>query len=180
MNHTAANNTTPSSTGGGAPATTPSDASDEKRPARTHRSSTDEAHPPSAGPKTPAQPVAPVKPAPIKASTAKAILTTPIKASPATGTRKTASPPISSLLCRLFIAVSHSTPNNSSPSSGSGVSNHVLTPTTPQVNGALGKPKPLGKTFSFQTNSNRVCNKFRLFLLFSLLGGDGRCAGQFQ
>lgn len=44
-----------------------------------------------------------------------------------------------------FPAVSHSTPNNSSPSSGSTVTNHVSTPSTPQVNGTVGKvQQPLG------------------------------------
>ncbi|KAI9563013.1 putative CCR4-NOT transcription complex subunit 3 [Daphnia sinensis] len=109
MNHQGSGtNTTPSSTGTGAPATTPNDA--DERQKRTHRSSTDDSHPP----KTPSQ-VAPVKPAPIKAPT-KTVLTTPIKSSAA--------------------AVSHSTPNNSSPSSGSTMSNHISTPSTPQVNGA--------------------------------------------
>ena len=35
------------------------------------------------------------------------------------------------------VAVSHSTPNNSSPSSGTALTNHVTTPSA-QVNGALG------------------------------------------
>jgi len=63
--------TTPSSNA--APAT-PNDSADERR-ARTHRSSTDESHS-----KTPAQ-VAPVKPAPIKAPSAKILQTTPSKSS---------------------------------------------------------------------------------------------------
>lgn len=78
MNHQGSGtNTTPSSTGTGAPVTTPSDA--DERQKRTHRSSTDDSHPP----KTPSQ-VAPVKPAPIKAPT-KTVLTTPIKSSAAAG-----------------------------------------------------------------------------------------------
>lgn len=81
MNHQGSGtNTTPSSTGTGAPVTTPNDTDEKQR--RTHRSSTDESH----GPKTPAQ-VAPVKPAAIKAPT-KPALTTPIKSSAAAGLGK--------------------------------------------------------------------------------------------
>lgn len=86
MNHQGSGtNTTPSSTGTGAPATTPNDA--DERQKRTHRSSTDESH----APKTPAQ-VAPVKPAPIKAPT-KPVLTTPIKSTAAAGLNDAASYP---------------------------------------------------------------------------------------
>lgn len=86
MNHQGSGtNTTPSSTGTGAPATTPNDA--DERQKRTHRSSTDESH----APKTPAQ-VAPVKPAPIKAPT-KPVLTTPIKSTTAAGLNDAASNP---------------------------------------------------------------------------------------
>lgn len=132
MNHQGSGtNTTPSSTGTGAPATTPSDA--DERQKRTHRSSTDDSHPP----KTPSQ-VAPVKPAPIKAPT-KPVLTTPIKSSAAAGEndlKQFESTSLSINRVLQLLSVSHSTPNNSSPSSGSTMSNHISTPTTPQVNGA--------------------------------------------
>lgn len=47
---------------------------------------------------------------------------------------------INSRVCSFLVPVSHMTPNNSSPSSGSAMSNHVnpAPPSTQQVNGALG------------------------------------------
>ena len=119
--------TTPSSN---AAPNTPSD-SDERR-TRTHRSSTDESHA-----KTPA--VAPVKPAPIKAP-AKSTLTTPIKSSSSSsGSEHFIFTAVRIVKINILVfLVSHSTPNNSSPSSGTNLSNHVTTPSTPQVNGALG------------------------------------------